>query len=369
MSDLLHQIRRIPVFGPLPDKYLEEIARSARRILVDAGDIIFSQGTQGETLYFILDGAVAIWKDQGDNETDLLAVYGPGQMFGELALIDDVVRSATVVAREPCELLGIEKNDFQRITSGDAVSRTFMKSLSLMVRDRTELFTQILKQHKRRLNRVGSELADAREELAVRAARRNNGRRELLWQTAGVMELLRIMSAVDHSPGAGPRRDIIRDIAWLSRRMADAPEPRRMEMSDLLNRVTGNLFRSLDIHRTQVRVEINAPGVRLMYRDAAAVALIARELTANALVHAFSGERSARVQLEMEQNDEILLRISDNGGGCDPPPEISPSKTPGLHAVSQIVLELLGGSFAIESDGGFQATVRFPAWKPSTDFI
>ena len=77
------------------------------------GTVLFREGDRGQTMYVIRSGKVNISKRIGDSEITL-AVLGPGEFFGEMGLIDDAPRSATVVAIESCELLSIAKRDFKK---------------------------------------------------------------------------------------------------------------------------------------------------------------------------------------------------------------------------------------------------------------
>jgi CRP-like cAMP-binding protein len=77
-----------------------------------AGQTVIAAGTKGDTMYIVLAGEVEI--RAGDAA---LAVSGPGSIFGEMALIDDEPRSATVIARTDCRLLEVDRRRFEFMVS------------------------------------------------------------------------------------------------------------------------------------------------------------------------------------------------------------------------------------------------------------
>ncbi len=88
-------LKNVKFFQALPATEIEKISTVCREKHFGAGELIFAEGDPGDLFYIILSGAVEIWKNYKKSEQDLLVVYGPGQAFGELALIDDSYRSAT----------------------------------------------------------------------------------------------------------------------------------------------------------------------------------------------------------------------------------------------------------------------------------
>jgi len=77
-----------------------------------AGEVIIQQGDPGESAFIIENGRVEILTQNQDGEAYQLGTRGAGTMIGEMALIDDAPRTATVRAMEDCDLLEITKSDF-----------------------------------------------------------------------------------------------------------------------------------------------------------------------------------------------------------------------------------------------------------------
>jgi signal transduction histidine kinase len=109
---------------------------------------------------------VEVWKAYRDERRSLLAVHGAGHFFGEMALIDDLPRSATLVAKESTDALFILRDDFQRlIRSNASIALSVMMSISLMVRSSNETFVEDLRERNAKLEAAYSELKAAQDEL------------------------------------------------------------------------------------------------------------------------------------------------------------------------------------------------------------
>ena len=110
-------LRAIPMFAALPGPTLERLAAGLRRVDVPAGEIVLRQGDVGDRFYVVGAGHAAVEVD-GRPAPDL----GPGDHFGEIALLRDVPRTATVRALEPLELYALERDDFIGAVTGHAPS-------------------------------------------------------------------------------------------------------------------------------------------------------------------------------------------------------------------------------------------------------
>lgn len=100
------------------------------------GEIIMSQGDEGRCAYIIESGRVEILLETPDGETQYLGTRGAGTMIGEMAIIDDAPRTATVKALEDCELLEITKKDFAlRLDNADPVMRMTTQVILTRYRD------------------------------------------------------------------------------------------------------------------------------------------------------------------------------------------------------------------------------------------
>ncbi len=102
--DLLH---RIPLFNAFDHRRLERLGMLADEVDVPAGKVLMRQGESGSDMMVIVNGSVSVERDGSRLNT-----LGPGDFFGEIALVDGGERTATVTAEEPTRLLVITHRDF-----------------------------------------------------------------------------------------------------------------------------------------------------------------------------------------------------------------------------------------------------------------
>jgi Cyclic nucleotide-binding domain len=111
-------LQALPLFAPLPPATLEHLAARLERVSVVAGAEITRQGAVGDRFYLVNDGEVEVTIDGR-----LAATLGPGEYFGEIALLRDVPRTATVTARDAASLLALDRDEFVSAVTGHPASR------------------------------------------------------------------------------------------------------------------------------------------------------------------------------------------------------------------------------------------------------
>ena len=111
-DDHINSLAQVSIFAGLDPDGLRELAAAARRRTFRAGEVIFHRDDPGQVLYVIRQGKVKIYITSPDGQEVSLAVFGPGEYFGELALLDGQPRSASAVAIEPAETFALQRNDF-----------------------------------------------------------------------------------------------------------------------------------------------------------------------------------------------------------------------------------------------------------------
>jgi MFS family permease len=110
-------LQSIPLFSPLPPAAIERLAASLERLAVDEGAEIIREGEGGDRFYVLREGTVEV-------ETDgrRVGAFGPGYFFGEIALLRDIPRTATVRAVTACRLASLDRGEFLRAVTGHAPS-------------------------------------------------------------------------------------------------------------------------------------------------------------------------------------------------------------------------------------------------------
>ena len=107
-------LRAVPLFSSVPDEQLRTLATVVTRRSLARGATVMVAGDQTDSLYIILSGRLKVMMSDAEGKEVILSILGPGEFFGEMGLIDDSPRSASVVGIEPCELLSIAKRDFNK---------------------------------------------------------------------------------------------------------------------------------------------------------------------------------------------------------------------------------------------------------------
>jgi MFS family permease len=110
-------LRSIPIFAPLPEAVLEQLARDARPVAVPAGERIVTEGERGDDFYVIVRGGVEVTATGKPPQP-----LHEGESFGEIALLREVPRTATVTATVDAEVLAIGRDSFLSAVTGNADS-------------------------------------------------------------------------------------------------------------------------------------------------------------------------------------------------------------------------------------------------------
>jgi CRP-like cAMP-binding protein len=118
-------LRATPLFGALPGPALETVAREARRVAAEAGDVVVRQGDPGTEYFAVISGQLVVSID-GARRGELRR----GDGFGEIALIRDVPRMATVRATTDVVLLAVDREPFLIAVTGHAATRDRASSIA-----------------------------------------------------------------------------------------------------------------------------------------------------------------------------------------------------------------------------------------------
>jgi MFS family permease len=113
----LELLRGIELFAPLPQQTQESLAQVLRPVRLAAGEELFRQGDVGDRFYIVADGEVEIVIDG-----NVVRETGPGGYFGEISLLRDVPRTATVRSKGDVELFALDRDDFIAAVTGHAAS-------------------------------------------------------------------------------------------------------------------------------------------------------------------------------------------------------------------------------------------------------
>ena len=119
MTDLEAALAAIPMFRHLGTRQRARLAQHFCRRAYPPGAVIVRQGDTSMSFYIVLSGKVRVVRHSSDDDGFDIVEEGPGSFFGEMGVIDDLPRAATVVALEPTECGLLAKWDFQRELAAD----------------------------------------------------------------------------------------------------------------------------------------------------------------------------------------------------------------------------------------------------------
>src|ERR1700730_4236238 len=114
-EETVELLRRVPVFSALGSEELAKVAEVAVPRRFGAGEAIFREGDESDTCYIVRSGHARAVREHSDGRSITLANFGPGDIFGELAMFDSERRSATVEAIESPEAIAILSGDMRRL--------------------------------------------------------------------------------------------------------------------------------------------------------------------------------------------------------------------------------------------------------------
>src|SRR5258706_4931226 len=107
-------LRNVPLFSLLPEGQLQQLTRVLSRKAYPRNSTVIAAGDSADALYIVISGRLKVIMSDNEGREVILAILGQGEFFGEMGLIDQAPRSATVTTIEPSELLTITRADFTK---------------------------------------------------------------------------------------------------------------------------------------------------------------------------------------------------------------------------------------------------------------
>ena len=131
------------------DEDLDKLAGFCEMRQMNEGTTVFIENMPGESLFLVKKGTIRISKMFAEGDEKTLVVIGPEDIFGEMAVIDGLPRSATARVAEDAELISLKKKDLERICGNDAILalkliNNIVKTFSKRVREANEEYRDML---------------------------------------------------------------------------------------------------------------------------------------------------------------------------------------------------------------------------------
>lgn len=174
-QETVELLGQVPVFAPLGANDLELVAEVCHPRRFGAGEVIFREGDESNTCYIVRSGHARAVREHADGRQLALATFGPGDIFGELAIFDDEKRSATLEALDELSTIAISGPDFRRLLEEHAsMAVKLAVSLGRRLREANERLTR------QSFQTVQSRVATVLGDLVEDARKEGAGERDVL---------------------------------------------------------------------------------------------------------------------------------------------------------------------------------------------
>jgi CRP/FNR family cyclic AMP-dependent transcriptional regulator len=129
-------LRNVPLFAALQESQLALLTSAVSRRNFPRGTTVIAAGDTTDTLYVVISGRLKVMMSDDEGREVILSILGPNEYFGEMGLVDDSPRSASVVTIEPCELIMLSKRDFKKCLEDNfEMAMTMMRGLVKRLRE------------------------------------------------------------------------------------------------------------------------------------------------------------------------------------------------------------------------------------------
>ena len=141
-------LRKHPIFCDLDSEAFDQLCRYAKPATLKRGAAIFSKGDPGNSLIAVIRGTVKISISSAEGRSAILNLIGPGEIFGEVALLDGLARTADATANTNCEIFVIDRREFLPfVRSQPALAMKFIELLCARLRWTSDQVEQVILQN------------------------------------------------------------------------------------------------------------------------------------------------------------------------------------------------------------------------------
>jgi len=164
LNDIVDVLRGLPYFADLPQALLDQVCRQSEKITVPGGTTIIDEDSLSEDMFVIVDGQLRVTKHGQDREI-VLATLGPGEVVGEIALLDNAPRTASVTTNSPSTLIRVPAEAFEALIEDSRVVRRMFRTVTSRLRGIEDTL-----RHEERMAALGRMAAQLMHELNNPAA-------------------------------------------------------------------------------------------------------------------------------------------------------------------------------------------------------
>ena len=352
----------IPLLRHLSPQELQELRALAQERKFPAGQEIFQAGALGDGVYFVKSGSVEISAGQGNSR--VFSRLGPAEIFGEMAIIEDRPRSATVKTVEETEVYFIPRTDMLAfLDHSPALKQALLEQISRRLREFNQVHVRelIQSEHLAMIGRLAQGIVhDLRGPLTII----NLSAESLVFdEMAGETRdktRLRIRKQVVRI------NDLVGDILIFTQDARKAPQPQPTDFSAFVSELATDLKEEVALKECKLELAPPPPAVTVVM-DARRLSRVFYNLISNATdMMRTGGSIFVRFQL---RDGSVVTEIEDTGTGIAPEiadtlfqPFATHGKTRGTGlglAISKKIIEDHGGKIWVKSSSGHGATFCF----------
>jgi CRP/FNR family transcriptional regulator, cyclic AMP receptor protein len=148
VASTLSVLRKHPIFCDLDPEALDQLCRYAKHTTLKRGATIISKGDPGNSLFGVISGTVKISISSPDGRSAILNLFGAGEIFGEIAVLDGMPRTADATANTNCDIFVIDRREFLPfVRSQPALAMKFIELLCTRLRWTSEQVEQVILQN------------------------------------------------------------------------------------------------------------------------------------------------------------------------------------------------------------------------------
>src|SRR5438093_3729827 len=298
------------LFSGMDAEELPALERAARLQTYQAGRNIFQEGDPGDGLYVIVEGKVQITFLVGQDQRRVLSRLGPGDFFGEMAVLDNHPRSATATAETDTQVYFIRRDDLQHVlASSPALAVSLVKEFSLRMREFNQRYTQEVLQAER-LTLVGrfarSIVHDFKNPLNIIGISAEMAALERATPQMRLAAKARIRKQIDRLS------DMINELLEFTHGSSSALVLARTNYADFVRRLVADLRPEIAAKSVTLELENEPPAVDLLINESRLAQVYYNII--NNDCHAMPD--GGRVKLRFQQSErEIITEIEDTGTG------------------------------------------------------
>lgn len=166
IATIAEELSAISTFSALPNEDLHAVAEICSEIHFLRGTILAHECLDATELFALLNGEVEIWIDYGNEDADLLLITKAPRLVGEMSIVDELPRSATIIARTDINGYSMEAHSFrQLLRKRGSIAISLMKGISQLVRTSNDSFVSELRLRNMELSKTNTYLKQAQDQL------------------------------------------------------------------------------------------------------------------------------------------------------------------------------------------------------------